>query len=364
MSAKALSRIYHYTKDPGSLGGVERLLRRARQLHVSGDTRKSVQEYLRSEQVYTLHKPARRRFTRNHTYVAGIDAQWQADLADMQGISRQNGGIRYLLTVIDVFSKFALAIPVHFKDAKAITAAFGQVLTTANPRHPQRLQTDKGKELFNSDLQALTKRHGIQHFASGSNQKAAVVERFNRTIKTRIWTNLSDRGSVSWVDVIQDQVEAYNSLRHRYIGMAPADVQIKDENRLWVRLFGDGDPHLKPKIPQGAMVRASSYKTIFYKGYMPNYTKEHFTVSQEVPVRRGTKRRVYKLVDYYDDAVKSSWYPEELQEILTNQYRIKNILKRRTLFDGTTELFVQWEGWPEKYNSWIKETDKYDVVAE
>ena len=136
MSAKVLGRIYHDPKDPYSLGGVERLLRRGRQLHVTGVTQKSVQEYLRSEKAYTLHKPARRRFTRNHTYVAGIDAQWQADLADMQRIARQNGGMRYLLTVIDVFSKFAWGIPVDSKDAKAITAAFGQVLKTANPRHP------------------------------------------------------------------------------------------------------------------------------------------------------------------------------------------------------------------------------------
>ena len=84
MSADSLRKIYHDPKDPGSLGGVERLLQRARQLHVPGVTRKTVQEYLQSEQAYTLHKPARRRFTRNHTYVAGIDAQWQADLADMQ----------------------------------------------------------------------------------------------------------------------------------------------------------------------------------------------------------------------------------------------------------------------------------------
>ena len=103
MSAEVLSKIYHDPKNPGSLGGVERLVQRAKQLHVPNVTRKSVQEYLRSKQAYTLHKPARRRFTRNHTYVAGIDAQWQTDLVDMQGIAKQNGIIRYLLTVIDVF---------------------------------------------------------------------------------------------------------------------------------------------------------------------------------------------------------------------------------------------------------------------
>ena len=83
MSAEALSKINHDSKDPGFLGGVERHFRRAKQLHIPGSTRQTVQEYLRSEQAYTPHKPARRRFIRKHTYVAGIDAQWQADLSDM-----------------------------------------------------------------------------------------------------------------------------------------------------------------------------------------------------------------------------------------------------------------------------------------
>ena len=101
---------------------------------------------------YTLHRPARRRFTSIQTCVEGIDGQWQNDLADMQGIAKQNGGMRYPFFLIDIFSKFAWAIPVYSKDAKPITTAFGQVLTTANPRHPLRLQTDKGKEFFNSDF--------------------------------------------------------------------------------------------------------------------------------------------------------------------------------------------------------------------
>ena len=192
------------------------------------------------------------------------------------------------------------------------------------------------------------KRYFIQHFACENEKKAAVVERVNRTIKTRIWTYLSDRGTVRWVDVIKDLLDAYNHSRHRSIGMAPADVQKKDENRLWVRHFGDGDTYLKPLIFKGAIVRASSHKTIFDKGYMPNWTKEHLTVSQAVPPKRRTKRRVYKLVDYNNEAVKGSWYPEELQEISDNQYRIEKVLRRRILLDGTKELFVRLENWPKK----------------
>ena len=343
------------------MGGVDRLLRRAKELNVPNITRQAVVEFLKGEQAYTLHKPARRRYGRNRTYVAGIDAQWQADLADMQAIARQNGGARYMLTVIDVFSKFAWVAPIKSKDAAAVTEGFRHVLETALPRHPRRLQTDKGKEFFNSSFTALMKRHTIQHFASESDQKAAVAERFNRTIKTRIWTYLSDRGTVRWVDVIDQLVDAYNHSRHRTIGMAPADVEKKDEDRLWTRLYGDGDTHLKQPMHNGAMVRISKNKGVFEKGYMPNWSKEHFTVAEAPAPRRGNRRRVYKIADYNGEPVKGTWYPEELQQITDNQYRIERILRRRKAADGSTEIYVKWEGWPDKFNSWINEADKYNV---
>ena len=135
------------------------------------------------------------------------------------------------------------------------------------------------QKIFTSDFKALVKRHGIQHIASVSKQKVAVVERFNQIIKTRIWTYLSDCSLVPWVDVIQDLLDTYNHTRHRSISMAPADVQNKNENRIWVRLLDDGDIHLKPKFLQRAMVRASSHKKIYDKGYMLNFTKGHFTVN-------------------------------------------------------------------------------------
>ena len=70
-----LRRIYRNPADPGSLGGIDRLQRRAKQLKVPGVNRLLVEQFLKGEQAYTLHKPARRRYVRNRTYVAEIDAQ-------------------------------------------------------------------------------------------------------------------------------------------------------------------------------------------------------------------------------------------------------------------------------------------------
>ena len=145
--------------------------------------------------------------------------------------------------------------------------------------------------------------------------------------------------------------------------MPPAVVDKRHDNTFWTRLYEDGDTHLKPPMSRGTMVRISKNKGVFDKGYMPNWSKEH-SIVDEVPIfRRGNKRRVYNIADYNGDPVKGVWYPEELQQISRNHYPIERVLKRRKAADGSTELFVKWEGWPEKCNSWINETDKYDVAT-
>ena len=83
------------------------------------------------------------------------------------------------------------------------------------------------------------------------------------------------------------------------------------------------------------MVRASSDMTIFDKGYMPNWNNEHFTVSKALSSSKGTKRRVFNLMDYNNKIVKRSFYPAQILEISDNQYRIEKVLRKRTLPDGT-----------------------------
>ena len=119
---------------------------------------------------------------------------------------------------------------------------------------------------------------------------------------------------------------------------------------------------LKTPIPHGAIVRISKHKGVFEKSYMPNWSKEHFNISETSEVRRGTKRRVYKIEDYNGEPVKVVWYREELQQITDNQYRIERVLRRRKAANGSTELFVKWEGWLEKFNSWKNEEEQYNVT--
>jgi transposase InsO family protein len=232
---------------------------------------------LADQQSYSLHKPVRKNFKRNKTFVNGIDHLWQADLADMQKLSRENQGYHYILTVIDVFSKYAWAIPVKDKGSKSMLIGF-QTLFRQSGRTPQNLQTDMGKEFLNKEVQNLLKTKNVKFYYTNSEKKAAVVERFNRTLKTRIWTYFSAQQTRKYVNVLQKIVNAYNNTVHRTIGMKPADVKPEHEDKLWVRMYGDGSSLSKRQLQlkEGDMVRVSKHKQTFDKGYLPNWTMEHF----------------------------------------------------------------------------------------
>ena len=372
---RKLDEIYYDSADPGSFGGVSRLYRRAKELGIPGITLARASRYLSDQQSYSLHKPARRNFRRNKTVVGHIDQQWQADLADMQGLAKENEGYKYLLTVIDVFSKYAWVIPVKNKSASAILAAFQELFNRqAKPRKPKRIQTDAGKEFLNTQLQNYLREQNILHFHSASDKKAAVVERFNRTLKHRLWAYFTANQTYAYTPILQNIVNAYNHSHHRTLGMAPAEVRIKDELRLFRKMFPEAlrskvkrsrAAERKKYIEPGKMVRVSKVKGHFEKGYMPNWSEENFYVSSKRnnKKRTGMERPLYELRDKGGEDIKGSWYSEELQPIEKNRYLIEKIIRKRKgrKLSGNSsapaEVLVKWKGWPAKFNTWIPADD-------
>jgi len=202
---KILKEIYYDAKSPGSLGGAEALYREAKKVGQT-ITRDHVANFLRRQRTYTLHKPYRSRFPRNKTLVGSIDKQWQVDLADMTRLGRANGGHRYLLTCIDCLSRYAWVVPVKRKNAKDVHDAFVKLFALAHPRVPKRIQSDKGKEFFNSRVKNLFASKGIAHFASESEFKAALADRFNGTLKTELWHYFTANNTNRFIEVLPDIV--------------------------------------------------------------------------------------------------------------------------------------------------------------
>ena len=171
-------------QHPAAFGGVEAIYRAAQKDRVNIN-RQRIKEWLSKQPTYTLHKPIRKRFKRNRVMVNGIDQQWQADLVDMTSLSEYNSDYKYILTCIDVLSKYAWAVPLKNKTGLTLIDAFKQILK--NGRKPHLLQTDKGTEFLNRNFQNLLKREKIRFFTTQNETKASVVERFNRTLKTKMW---------------------------------------------------------------------------------------------------------------------------------------------------------------------------------
>ena len=352
---QAIKKVYLDPKQPGSFGGVEALYKSCKEKGLSV-TRKQVLQVLKQLEVYTLHKPRRIHYSRNPTVVGGIDQQWQADLADMQHVSRQNSGYNWILTVVDCFSKYAWAIPVKKKDSKSMLVGFDQLFEQAKPRKPIRLQTDKGKEFLNKDVQNKLAKFGVKHFVTENDTKASMVERFNRTLKTKMFRWFEENDTKRYIDVLPELLHSYNHSRHRTIGMRPVDVTKANERKIFNRMYGEHFASSdEQKFSQKEPVRISSAKTVFDKGYLPNWTDEVFKISDTVK----HPKKVYKIEDIEGEPVKGTFYPEELQSVtydFPSKFSVEQVLKERKR-KGVTEIFVHWKGYPSRYNSWIAKSE-------
>lgn len=293
-----------------------------------------------------LHKPTRRHFKRRTVVLKGINDLWQADLVEMGDYSKENKGYRYLLTVIDAFSKFAWAVPIKNKTAHNVTAAMRSILLQ---KHPKNLQTDNGKEFYNTEFQQLMLQYGINHYSTYSTKKASIVERFNRTLKEWMWKKFSLNGSYKWLNLINDLVKMYNSKFHRTIKMKPCDVGKTEEKHLLNTVYNKIKTMPKPKFKVGDRVRISKFKHIFEKGYTPNWTTEIFSIYQI----KNTNPVTYILKDFEDKIISGSFYEAELAKTkYPNLYLVERVLKRKG-----SKIYVKWLGFSKSYNSWIDKKD-------
>lgn len=163
--------------------------------------------------VREIHHDARKNFERRKYSMRGIADTLQADLIEMQQFKRENRGYRYILIVIDVFSKRAYAEPLKDKTANEVTKAMGSIFDKVG-QPIQNLHTDDGKEFFNSTMKQLLARYDdINHYSTYSVKKASIVERLIRTIKRKLYMQFNLRGSYKWYDILQKVIQTYNNTR-------------------------------------------------------------------------------------------------------------------------------------------------------
>ena len=219
-----------------------------------------------------LHRPARKNYTRRRVNVYGKNDLWQADLVEMIPLSKKNNGYKYILCVIDCFTKFAWAIPLKTKTANDVSNAMLKILSK---RSPKLLQVDNGKEFYNTTFDKLMKKYNVKKYSVYSTMKACIVERFNRTLKALMYREFTARGSFNWTSILPMLLDKYNNSKHRTIGMSPVQA---DTNPSSVEIKQRKIENKKIIFKVGDKVRISKQKGVFTKGYLPNWSTEIFTI--------------------------------------------------------------------------------------
>ncbi len=193
------------------------------------------------------------------------------------------------------------------------------------------------------------------------------MERLNRTIKTRMWRYFTHTGRYRWLEVLPKLIQSYNGSVHRVIGMAPQDVNEENEMDLWSKQqkrypqkVSLRDKHPGP-LQVGDHVRISKYKSIFDKGYLPNWTDEVFTVSRVIKTPKIRKRYggplQYKIRDVRGEEIEGSFYGFELQKVSPSErFRVERIIRRR-MVRGRLQYLVKWLGYGPEFNSWVDGVD-------
>ena len=256
-----------------------------------------------------LLKPIRTKFKRRRVFVFNIDDIWSADLKDMQSFSKQNNGVKYLLTVIDLFSKYAYTIPLKSKNAEVIIEAFQTLFKT---KKPKKLWTDQGSEFINRSFKKFLSENNIELYHVYNEGKANVTERFNKTLGEMIQKHMTTNQTAKYIDVLQKLLNEYNNKFHTSIKMSPFEASDpKNEITVLNNLYSDIKPSkTKQKFKVGDRVRIQKYKNLFEKGYTPKWTKEIFVVENV----RKTTPITYKIKDLNEEPSLGSFYTEELQK--------------------------------------------------
>ena len=267
-----------------------------------------------------LHKPIRHKHPRRKVIVHSLDSIWGADLCEM----KSEIGYKYILTVIDLWSKFAWGTPLKNKDGKTVRFAFEDIFES-NKRIPKFVWTDKGKEFYNNHVKSLFDQKEIKLYSTESELKSIVVERLNRTLKEKMEKqftidHLLGRKS-SWLSILPDIVEQYNNTVHSKIQCTPANAILPEwQTHVAKRMREDNvaDYRSQPKFKVGDKVRIYKYKSAFEKGYTTKWSDEIF----EIISVNNTNPYTYTLKDLDGENIIGSFYNEELSKTIIIIYSI------------------------------------------
>ena len=217
-----------------------------------------------------VHKPALKRYPRRVVKAFEVDHIWATDLLDMHEFADENKGYNFILVTIDLFTRYARVVPLKGKSGEVVAEG---MRTLFKKRVPYYLWSDQGKEYTGKVFQALLNKYGVGHYHTYSEHKAVRAERFNKTLKSRIYRHITETDDLHWVKYLQAICDEYNKSYNEAIEMSPAVAQTGEHNEMILQKQEELEAKLgeqkDPKFAPGQKVRMSRLKKLFEKSYRP-----------------------------------------------------------------------------------------------
>ena len=292
-----------------------------------------IKKWIQKKESYSLNKGIKRKFQRGRVVVEGIDDQFDIDLASLIYYADENDGYKYLLVVIDIFSHYGWVEPLKDKTANEIVKAFDKILQEG--RIPKRLRSDAAKDFTSEKFQKYVKSKNITHFVTHTEKQANYVERFIKTLKSKIFKYMVEKNSPRYIDVLPKIVQSYNRTWHSGICSEPINVNKTNEKQLWWQMYWPKEPYdpnrkkheIKYAFKIGDRVRTTFLRRLFQREYDTRWTGEIFKITRRF-MRQG--QPIYKLADWYNKPVKGTFYQKELQKIEVtddDMFKVEKVIK-------------------------------------
>ena len=241
-------------------------------------TQKNIKIFI--NEIYS--KPPKKYYATNKTDVYHIDDIWSLDILDLKDYGPGNNrGYRYVLVIIDNFSKFGWTIPLKNKNAQTIKDSFENILISSK-RKPNLIESDRGKEFYNNIFQDFLNKNDIKLYSRNSSYGAVFAERFNRTIRDLLKKIVFEHGDGNWIDVLPTITKQYNNRIHSSTKLSPKDASLKKNEGLVYKNLLDKRKKIKPKYEIGDLVRTADLKKTFSKGDTTNWSYKLYKITEIV----------------------------------------------------------------------------------
>jgi hypothetical protein len=318
---------------------------------------KKIQNELAEIPTYTRHKEGKKNKEFNPFFVYKVHEMWQADLMYLPDYKKESKGYKYLLCVLDVFSRKMFIRKLRTKDTNTVVKNFDSIHHEMN-KTPEKIVVDKGSEFKAESFQKYCEFFGINLIFTYNESKAAHVERAQRSFQNILYRILEEHQSKDFLKYLDDTLHIYNNRKNRITGFNP-NTAFKEENHLHVLNNLQKQYQIKektrkaPRFKKDDYVRIRELRQVFARGYQPYFTEEIFKIKkvlQNLPFPR------YVLCDYTgDEEIKGSFYEKEITKVTTDTFKIERIIKKKRV-KGKNLYLVKWLGYPSSQNSWIEST--------